>query len=69
MTTFTQTNTTVSELSIADLDRVSGGSPLLDAAISFGVNLLYDLAKSGELTKAVDPVGMAQQYANQQKGR
>lgn len=59
----------VSELSLNDLDLVSGGGPVGNLLWGIVGNALYDLAKSGELTKAVNPVQMAQQYANQQKGR
>jgi len=62
------------ELSLEHLDQVSGGiGPvamwLIGVAGGVVGNAIYDGLKSGELTKGIDPVGMAQQYANQQKGR
>ncbi|MDE2332010.1 MAG: hypothetical protein KGK16_14675 [Bradyrhizobium sp.] len=68
MTNSNHINPPVSGLSLDDLEQVSGGGP---ADLFWGVvgNALYDLAKSGDLTKAINIKDMAQQYANQQKGR
>ncbi|QOZ34439.1 class IIb bacteriocin, lactobin A/cerein 7B family [Bradyrhizobium sp. CCBAU 53421] len=62
------------ELSLDQLEQASGGvGPIVMwlVGVAGGVvgNAIYDGLKSGDLQKGIDPVGMAQQYANQQKGR